>query len=279
MKQRLPGVLRGRSGFVLGLVLIVAALVAPNEGRAASATLIFEDVCGDPSNIFDHQWATVNFGAADLYFMAGDGSVVRVSQGGGDIKNYEDLYVFAHGGADNIGGMTYANFVGGLETAHPAIPNSIFFGVCYSAAGPDSLLKQVNDEYGQNVNKLTGSNGACALTGNGNRDLNNAVYRVGAVRANQQDQNEYNQIIGNIVAAWNGVVYPGTGVTYAAYCRAALAPFNAGTLRAFMATVVTEFSHVNTNTDYLRLVALNTGGQALVSCGQDPANTGVVPCP
>ncbi len=276
MKQRLKRVLRGRSGFVLGLVLVVAALVAPNEGRAASATLIMKDVCGDPAAVFDHQWATDNFNASDLYFMADDGSVVRVSQGGDDIKNYEDLYVFAHGGADNIGGITYANFVSGLEAAHPAIPNSVLFGVCYSATGPDSLLKQVNAEYGQNVNKLSGSNGACALTGNGNRALNNAQYRVGAVPS---DQTEYDTVLNAILAKWNGQVYPGTGLSYAAYCRAALAPFNAGTLRTFMATVVTQFSQVGTNTDYLKLVELNTDGQAFTSCGQDPTGTGSVPCP
>ena len=280
MKQRLPRVPRGRSGFVLGLVLIVAALVAPDEGRAASATLIMPDVCGDPAAVFDHQWATVNFNASDLYYMAGDGSVVKVSQEGGDFKNYEDLYVFAHGDGVKIGGMTYANFVGGLETVHPSPPKSIFFGVCYSATGSKTLLKQTNDKYNGKVNKLTGSNGACALTGNGSRDLSKANYRVGAVPSNQVT---YDQVLDNIIAKWNGQVYPGTAMTYAAYCQAALAPFNAGTLRAFMATVVTQFSQVDidpqTSTDYLALVALNTGGQALFSCGQDPTGTGVVICP
>lgn len=279
MKQGLPRVLRIRSGFVFGLALIVAVLVAPNEGRAASATLIFEDVCDDPSNIFDHQWSTDNFNAPDLYFMAGDGSVVSVSQGIGNINNYEDLYVFAHGGNDDIGGMTYANFVAGLEAAHPAAPNSVFFGVCYSATGNDTLLKQVNDEYGENVNKLTGSDGACSLTGNGSRALNNAVYRVGAVRKNQHDENEYDEIVNDITDIWKNGLYPESNLTYDAYCRAALASFNAAALRAFMATVVTNFSQLNSDIDYLKLVELNTGGQALTSCGQDPTNTGEVPCP
>lgn len=279
MKQRLPGVLRGRSGFVLGLVLIVAALVAPNEGRAASATLILKDVCSNPAVVFGHQWATAKYNASDLYFMAADGSVVRVSEGDGDFKDYEDLYVFGHGNGVSIGGMMYANFVDGLDTAHPNPPNSVFFSVCYSAA-PNSLLKQTNGKYIKNVNKLTGSNGACRVTGNGDRDLTKAVLRVGS---SASDQKKYDLIIKNIVAKWNGAVYPGTKKVYATYCKDVLKNFDAGTLRTFMAKVITEFSQVDedpkTSTDYIELMVLNTGGKALTVCGKNPTGTGVVNCP
>ncbi len=282
MKHRLPRVHRGRPGFVLGLVLIVAALVAPDEGRADPATLILPDVCDDPAAVFDHQWAKDKFGASDLFFMANDGSVVRVSEGDGDFNSYEDLYVFAHGASNSIGGMTYANFVGWLKTAHSEIPKSVFFGVCGSATKPNSLLEKTYDIYDKKVDTLTGSDGACALTGDGDRDLRNAEYHVGVVRANKEDQKEYSQIIKNIDAKWNGVVYPGTTKVYKIYCQAVLTNFDAGTLRAFMATVKTQFSQPNTDpkasTDYLELVVLNTDGQELSSCGQDPTGGGPVAC-
>ena len=280
MKQRLQRVLRGRSGFVLGLVLIVAALVAPDEGRADPATLILKDVCSNPAVVFGHQWASAKYNASDLYFMKDDGSVVRVSQGDGDFKDYEDLYVFGHGDGTSVGGMNYTNFVDGLETAHPTAPKSVFFSVCHSATSP-SLLKAANDKYLGKVDKLTGSDGACRVTGNGDRDLTKAVLRVGSAAS---DQEKYKQIVKNILAKWNGSVYPGIQKVYGAYCRDVLANFDAGTLRAFMAKVITEFSQIDqdtkTSTDYIELMVLNTGGQAPTVCGQDPKGDGVaVACP
>jgi hypothetical protein len=271
--------LRGFSRVVIAAVVIVIALLAPAAAGAKTATLVLEDVCEDPSNVFDYQWASVRFGATTLYLMARDGTVRLVSTTGGDINGFEDLYVFAHGGGGTIGGMAYAAFVAALEDAHPAIPNSVSFGVCASAVPPNSLLKRVNDEYGENVNRLEGGVVACALTGNGSRDLSTASYRIRVVRSNQR---LYDQILDNIVVKFAGN-YPGTAVSYAQYCRSALAPFNAARLRDFIATVLREFSRVSgdpeTSTNYLDLVALNTNGDPLTVCGQDPTGTGPVACP
>lgn len=270
---------RGCSRVVAAPVVIIAALLAPAEAGAAAATLVMEDVCDDPAGTFDARWATVRFAASALYFMAGDGTVRRVSDGGGDFNGHEDLYAFAHGGGGTIGGMTYAAFVNGLETAHPAIPNSTFFGVCHSAVGPDSLLKQVNDEYGENVNRLEGGVVACALTGNGSRDLATASYRI---RVDHADDKLYATILDNIVTKWAGS-YPGTSMSYAQYCQSALAPFDAARLRGFMTTVLHEFSQdsgdPSTSTNYLDLVALNIDGEPLTVCGQDPTGQGPVACP
>lgn len=277
MKQRLPRVLRGRSGFVFGLVLIVAALAAPDEGRADAASLILEDVCKNPVVVFDHAWAKVNFSAADLYFMKkANGSVVEVSQGGRKFDEYEDLYVLAHGGGGDIDGMKFASFVDGLKVAHPTAPNSVMFKVCDS----ESLLKATYDKYGKKVNELTGSDGACRLTGDGKYGLKNATYRVGSKPSSGKDETEWNKIRDAVVKKWDSENYPKETVSYKDYCKSIVANFDAAKLRDFMVQAVADFSHIGTNTDYLKLVELNRGGKLPTVCGKNPAGKGVsVPCP
>jgi hypothetical protein len=140
-------------------------------------------------------------------------------------------------------------------------------------------VKQVDDEYGGGVNRLTGAVAACALTGNGGMNLAVAGYRV---RVQRSDAARYQQVIKNIMAKWEGQ-FRQSGMSYTEYCRSALEPFNAGRLRSFIETVFAEFSQSSgdpaTSTNYLELVALNTGGEPLTVCGQDPAGAGSVPCP
>lgn len=276
MKQRLPRVLHGRSGFVLGLVLIVAALVAPDEGRADAASLIVKNVCQDPVVVFDHKWATLNFSASDLYFMKDNGSVEEVSEGGREFDKYEDLYVLAHGGNGEIDGMKFAKFVDWLKAAHDSNPKSVMFKVC---SGVD-LLKLTYDKYNKEVNKLTASVGRCALTGDGNYGLKNAKYRDQPNPKPGDDEKEWTRIVGEVLKKWNDGKYPGQLVSYAAYCKSIVDPLNAKKLREFMAQVVVDFSKTGTDVDYLKLVELMAGGNAPTVCGKDPVGDGKsVDCP
>ncbi len=259
-------------GFSLGCAFL------PETSSAESAAIVMSDVCEDPAAVFDHRWASDTAGATTVFYMADNGTVYRISEGNGALGNFEDLYVFAHGAPGTINNMGYEAFAQHLENAHPAIPNSVSFGVCYSAIGPNSLLKRVNVQYGGLVNRLSGGVVACALTGNGDRRLANAEYRI---RVGHSDDERYKRIVDNIHAKW-AENYPGTETSYADYCRASLNPFDAGRLRDFMETVFDEFSVANpepNSTDYLELVALNIDGEPLTVCGQDPAGRGRVDCP
>jgi hypothetical protein len=181
--------------------------------------------------------------------------------------------------------MTHATFAGYLQAAHNTTPTEIFASSCSGAVGPNGLLHTINDAYNNAITKLSGSTAACALTGNGNQALANAAYRSGAVRANNPDNVLYSTIVNNISAKWTNALYPNTNNTYQAECQNTVANLNNGGLPAFIATVLNDFSQPPLNnvaansTNYLDLVRLNTGGNAFLECGHNPAGNGPVNCP
>jgi hypothetical protein len=267
------------------LALALVASANATTAWAVSATLVLPDVCEDPAAVFDHQWAVAKHGSQALFYMQADGSVREITNAGRTFNNYDTIYIAAHGGADYVGRFTFNDFATHFEAAHTNLPVELFFAVCGSAQGPDSLLKAVNDEYGGNIHKLSGGVTACALTGNGNPALANAEYRIDVVRSNTENEDLYNAILDNIGDKWADH-YPMSAQSYLQVCSGYATPFNQANMASFATTVFQQFSQPpgdgvrEHSTNYLDLIELNTGGNALAGCGADPAGHGVeVPCP
>lgn len=250
----------------------------------AQAVLLLPDVCRDPAATFNARWAQARHGATTTYLMLANGTVRHVDglQPNG-FNGFTRLIVASHGGAGTIGGMSHTNFAARLHAAHATPPESVVFAVCSAAAGPNSLLKRVNDSYGGQILRLEGSTTTCRLTGNGSQNLAVAEYRPHTGTSNAQLNTT---IVANIGTKW-GQPYPGTAQSYHEACTAILdaAVFDPATMRTFLATVYTQFTQPappnapNQSTNYLQLVGLNTGGNALSVCGANPNLTGAVPCP
>lgn len=268
------------ASIALAAGLALSALWSPAN---AQAILLLPDVCDDPAATFDARWAQARHGATTTYLMQANGTVQHVdgAQPNG-FDGFNRLYIASHGGAGTIDGMSHANFAAHLHAAHASTPDTVVFAVCSAAAGPNGLLKQVNDRYGGQVRRLEGGTTGCRLTGNGNQNLAVAEYRTNAGTSNAQLNAT---IVGNIVAKW-GQPYPGSPHSYAAVCNAVVgnAAFNPAAMRAFLATVYAQFTQPapplapNQSTNYLQLVGLNTGGNPLSVCGANPNLGGPVAC-
>lgn len=258
-----------------GLALAVAAPLPVG----AQAVLLLPDVCDDPSEVFDYQWAAQKRHATSVFVMLADRSVNFVSGSSQDFNSFSDLYVAAHGGASTIGTITYDDFATGLKAAHNSTPNLVFFAVCSSAVGPNSLLNRVNGKYGDNVNRLEGGTSGCALTGNGQADLTQADYRVAAKKSNLP---RYETIRDNIMAKWKGNHPSSPRRNYRQQCLNLLAPFSANGMSAFLRDVYHDFSQPDSSddsTNYLELVAINKKGDPMAVCGANPSGGGREPCP
>ncbi len=105
------------------------------------------------------------------------------------------------------------------------------------------------------------------------------MYRVGSKPSQGQNTTEWDKIRDAVVKKWDTENYPQKAVSYAAYCKSIVDPFNAANLRAFMNKVLIDFAQKNTDTDYLKLVELNEGGTEPTVCGKNPKGQGVVACP
>jgi len=259
-----------------GAGLALGAL-APRAADA-QAMIVMSDLCEDPAAVFDYQWARANHGVRAAFLMRDDGSVAPIEgaapQG---LPVYPQLFVAAHGGTNVISHMSHDQFATALRRARPATPQSVFFAVCGSGAGPDSLLKKLNDSYCGGISRLDGGVVACALTGNGQASLVGAQYNI---RVRQSDSALYDKILDNIEAKWSGD-YPGQrGRSYAQVCQGLTATrgYDPAALAGFMGTVYDQFRQPSADpqrsTNYLDLVKLNTGGQPLANCGADPTGNG-----
>ncbi|MBL4615844.1 MAG: hypothetical protein JKY27_13370 [Magnetovibrio sp.] len=267
---------------LLGALALSAATLNAPMAFAASATLVMPDLCDDPSAVFDHEWATAKNQSEALFYMQADGTISAVTANAGAFNNYDTVYVAGHGGDDFVGGFTFAEFSDNFEAAHNNLPDEVFFAVCSAANGPNSLLKALNDQYGGNINTLYGGVSACALVGYGDPTLANAEYLINVT---QSDANLYATIIDNITQKWAGA-YPQSQNTYNQVCQARVDPFDQGEVDDFVDTVYTQFSQPpqsgndEDSTNYLDLVSLNNGGDALFVCGASPNGSTVeVPCP
>ncbi|ADZ69216.1 hypothetical protein [Polymorphum gilvum] len=261
------------------LALVLSIL--PAAAGAQTATLVMADLCEDPSAAFDWEWSRVKHGSAALYFMKADGSVAAITDTPAAFDGFPTLYIAAHGGQDVIDGFNHDTFAANLKAAHPATPTEVFFAVCGSGAGPDSLLKKTNAQYADAIRKLSGGVTGCALVGNGSTDLANADYLIDVTHSDDQ---LYQDIIDNIEQKWSGP-YPASVQSYAEVCNVRTDPFDRASVEDFVNTVLQEFSqpapqgHPEESTNYLDLVAVNDGGNPLTICGADPAGGGAVPCP
>lgn len=273
--------------FPLLSLLVCAGLslgaLAPRDA-GAQAMIVMKDVCDDPSNTFDYQWARTKHGVTAAFLLRPDGSVVAIENADpSGLPAYPRLFVAAHGSASGtLSGMGYGAFVKALHDARPATPQLTYFAVCYSGKGPDSLLKQVNERYAGGIAQLQGGVTGCALTGNGVGTLAAAEYRIGTGKSDTQ---RYDRIVANIRAKWSAN-YPGEARSYKAVCDSlvAAAPYRPEPLARFMATVFHEFTQPaldpKDSTNYLDLIAINQGGQPLTKCGADPNGDGhKVACP
>ncbi|MDJ0824036.1 MAG: hypothetical protein QNJ16_00900 [Rhodobacter sp.] len=264
---------------VMAAILVLAAPLQP--ARADTATLLLSDMCGDPSNIFDWEWSRVANESTTLFYLADDGTVSAISDGANALDTFDTLYTAAHGGGGEISDIPNADFAQFLHDAHASTPSEMFFAVCAAAVGPDSLLKATNDAYDDDIPKLTGGVAGCALVGDGDMDLANAVYLINVTHS---DDERFDRIQTNIEDKWAGN-YPESEQSYREVCQARLEPFNRANVLDFVDTVLVEFSqpappgHPDQSTNYLDLVALNNGGDALFVCGANPAGAGAVPCP
>lgn len=274
---------RGFAGFALALGLGLGLLC---HGDAhAQAVLLMPDVCDDPAATFDARWAQARPAnpATTTYLMQSNGTVQWVAGPEPGFETFAHLYIAAHGNLTMIDGMTHGDFATRLLAAHPVTPQTVTFAVCKAAAGPDSLVKQVNDKYAGGIARLEGGVDNCRLVGNGDQNLANAQYRINAGSA---DAALGGTIQDNIMDRW-GLAYPGSAANYSDFCEAIIdvtTPFDAAQMRGFLATVYTQFTQVAAvpidSSNYLELVALNTGGDPLLACGADPAGDGVaVACP
>lgn len=265
------------------LTALALVLGVCTSAHAQNAMLVLPDVCDDPAGVFDYQWVKEKFGTGGLFVMQAGGGIDRIQTDVHDrgFADYQSLYVAAHGSKSNtIGGMSHAKFVQHFKAAHALAPDNVEFAVCYAARAPDSLLKQMNTAYGDKIDRLSGGVVGCALTGNGDRSLENADYRI---YAEHSDPARYDKIIDNITAKWSGN-YPGRAVSYKNYCKSQLVPFSAAGMKGFFDTVYQQFSTSQglpkDSTNYLELVALNEKGQPLTVCGANPDGDGKsVPCP
>lgn len=272
---------RSRRGAAIALAAacLMSGVLPAGDARAQNAVLITPDACDDPAAVFDYRWAKEKFGADSLFMMLQDGSIHHFAGPSRDFDDFRHVYVAAHGGADSIGGIGYADFVRAFKAGHDAAPRSVVFAVCGAGKGPDSLLKMLNTAYGDDIFRLAGGVTGCALTGNGSQDLALADYRIYVTRS---DDARYNRIVDNITRKWSGP-YPSSASSYRAFCRSRLQPFDAGALRDFVGVVHREFSQQAVDpldsTNYLELVSLNKGGDPLALCGANPEGAGPVPCP
>lgn len=271
----------------LSVLFCMVALFTVVMGGASAAlasvvTLVLPDLSADPAAVFDYEWSVAKHKSEALFYMKSDGSIVEITNTGIKFKNAETIYVAAHGGNDYVGGFSYGNFVTYFEAAHAAIPDEVFFAVCASGNGPDSLLKQLNTEYGGNINTLSGGVVACALTGNGDPSLASAEYRI---RVTPSDPILYNKIQDNIMHKWDNA-YPGSLNDYKTVGDSYANPFNQANMESFVNTVYAQFSQApqsgipDDSTNYLDLIRLNTGGDPMTVCGASPGGSAVaVPCP
>ncbi|QWP79127.1 hypothetical protein J5226_12375 [Lysobacter sp. K5869] len=262
---------------LLASACLALGTLAPRAADA-QAMIVMSDMCDDPAAVFDYQWSRANHGVTAAFLMRDDGSVAPIE--GADARGlpaYPQLFVAAHGASNSISKMTHDAFAIALRAARPATPHSVFFAVCSSGAGPNSLLKKVNTAYCNGISRLDGGVVGCALTGNGKASLVGAQYNIYVERS---DETLYDTIVRNIIAKWK-TDYPGQrGRNYAQVCQGLIATrgYDAEALRRFMATVYSEFQQKAVDpehsTNYLDLVGLNEGGRPLASCGADPTGNG-----
>lgn len=241
----------------------VAALLLPLPAAAQTASLVFEDVCDDPSATFDVFWGQAVYDAAGLFLFRSDDTIVPVqAEGGFDAQR--TLLVIAHGSPDEVGDVPKERVATAIRAAHPGVPEAAHFLSCSAAEGENTVLKLLNAEYGDAVPLLTGATSSCALTGSGSRDLAAAVYRGSPVPS---DPGRYAAVLEAILEAWGSE-------GFASDCATLLAD-DLSQLPGFMQRVRERFSQPGTDTDYLELIALNRGGTEPLACGLSTSR----PCP
>lgn len=235
----------------------IMATLAPVTAMADSAAILFPDMCGDPSAIFDYKWSVATGASPNLFLYEPGASIAKVSSKV-DLDAAKTVFLFAHGCEQgSIGRVAAADVATQLATDHKSTPDVIFVGSCYGAAA----LKAINAKYKDAVPKLFGSKDPARLTGNGSADLSKAVYKSGS---KETDTKLYNQIIKNIMADWDGSVYK-DGKTYAKYCEDLRTAKDKSAMPGFIEDVVKRYSSGNMN--YLDLVKLNAGGDDFTQCG------------
>ncbi|MBL4615846.1 MAG: hypothetical protein JKY27_13380 [Magnetovibrio sp.] len=265
----------------LSAVVIAAfSLGIPSSGAAQTATLVMTDLCDDPSAAFDYEWSKDKHSSEALFFMDILGKIFAVTDNAASFDSYKSIYVAAHGGGDSLSGMKYDEFMDNFKLEHPSTPTEIFFAVCKSAAEPDSLLKQINSKYGNNINKLSGGVTGCALTYHGDPTLKNAEYKINTKPVSEPVFNSINQ---NLTARWNNN-YPSSHQNYQQSCNKRTFPFVKDDVDGFVETVLLNFSFSTTgegaqSNSYLDLIKNSEGGDPLSVCGKNPYGTGVVACP
>ncbi len=266
---------------VCAAVLSALSVASTPAEAAGKATLVRPDICEDPSQVFDYEWTKAKYGSNTLFYMDAAGTVSAVTDGASAFDTYDTIYVAAHGGTATIGGSTYDNFISYFSAAHASVPKEVFFAVCGAGKGPDNLLKKISAKYGGNINKLIGGVASCALTGNGDKTLANAEYRI---FVGNSDPVAYEEIIKNITAKWAGN-FPGSTDSYETVCKARIVPFDRAKVKGFVDTVFVEFSKdpvsgkIEDSSNYHDLIKLNMDSRGMTVCGKDPDGAGVVACP
>lgn len=245
------------------VAVILNLIVAATGARADTATLLLQDICDDPSQVFNYKWEQKAHGSSALFYMdatlAGRVSAVWPSEGLFD--EYTTIYVGGHGSeVRTIAGIPHVTFVGNFASAHPAVPDKVFFTTCFSAKEPNSLLRELNTAYGGNVNTLMGAVKGCRLVfnGDGNGNLANATYRYAVGTTNPLARKGIEDAI---MAKWSEEKQS-EGSSWQNACEQIIAKSDWVGLNGFVSDVDQEFSKL-----YLELIGLNEGGTEFEVCG------------
>lgn len=179
-----------------------------------------------------------------------------------------DLLVIAHGAPGRVGGMASAALAQAVYQDHNDAFKSIRFSVCSSAnagGGNPSAASAMAAVYGNQVDKIIASNGACALTGSGSILLDKADYRTSVKHT---DQALYDALLNNILRDWQA----GLDVQ----CQGIIGAGNFGQLAGFMQTVYSRYSTADmsprgnqgNSMNYLLMIKNNADGKPQTECGR-----------
>lgn len=258
------------------ITMLATALVAlPGAAWAAGAALMTSSICLNQRDAFDAIWFQEKFGVENRFFMKDDGVVVNIQPQGPDFDEFSGIYVTAHGSEDeSITPFTYAKFVEHFVNAHPSPPSEVYLSTCFSAKarevdGSTSLLNQLAVAYpgqepsGTSIDLLSGPEQVCALTGNGSPVLEDAEDTSAP---GTSDPNRRKEIIATLIHQWkggDGVVFPGTQLSFQKYCEERVRAMPQDTLTNFIEKTDAQFGKV-----YRELISLNEEGDLFTTCGK-----------
>jgi len=286
-----------KTRWTLGALALSTSMVAHAAlGIAGTATLIMSDTCDNPVSSFNYQWTVDKHGSSALFYMHKNGDVSELTSTGktfGAIE-FDTVYVVAHGNltGTEVGGISNGTFATKLKSAYTGTPTELFFATCYSAkasSGSGSLLKQVSNTFGNNIDKLSGTKGCASLTYNDLPVLQKAIFKDAVTRSKQS---VFDDIVNHITNMWDGTdknstKFPSETHSYKKECEErTTANFNKGKILNFIAEVNSNFASSppnnqpkDTSTNYFDLIILNDSSSPMTECGKNPTGNGTIACP